>query len=137
MSAIDIEQALGRCLLWRAARDAENRFAATFSGFLFSHLTLDQEDLTDVGKVEIIVEGRARPDAPCLDAPVCKRCRLGELGRTAPFEQLCDVAFERGLIAFDREVVVRLTRDEVLSQRALCQKRIGRDVPARNIAARK
>lgn len=65
-----------------------------------------------------------------------KRWRLGEVGRTAPREVQRNVAFEGGLIAFDREVVVRLTRDEVLGQRALCQQRIGGDVPTRDIAVR-
>jgi hypothetical protein len=45
-----------------------------------------------------------------------------------------DVTFQRGLVAFDREVVVRATSDEVVGQSALRQQGVCGDVLAREVA---
>ena len=42
--------------------------------------------------------------------------------------------FQRGLVAFDREMIVRVAPDDITCQRALGEQRIARDVLAGDIA---
>jgi hypothetical protein len=55
------------------------------------------------------------------------------VGTPALGEQQPDVVLQRGLVAFDGEVVVRPARDQVGGQVALGQQRIGGDVKAGDV----
>lgn len=55
------------------------------------------------------------------------------MGWPAPLELQADVVLQRGLVAFDAEVVVRPACDHVLGQIALGQQRIGGDVKAGDV----
>jgi len=68
VEVVDAQQ-VGRCgLVGCAAGDAERDFAAVVARLLADDLTLDQEDLADMGEVEVVVEPAGAPDAARLDA---------------------------------------------------------------------
>ena len=78
----------------------------------------------------------AQPHAPRLDAARIGRRDLDEVQRSAVLEQQGDIAFQRRLIAFDREVVMGLFANDIRRQGALRQQGIGRDVLAPDVATR-
>ena len=88
-----------------------------------------------MGEVEVRVERRAAPNAPRLDTPVIGRRDLDEVGRLALLEQQGDIALQLRLVALDREMVMRLTHDQVAGQSALGQQGIGRDILALELTA--
>jgi hypothetical protein len=90
-----------------------------FAGFLVDGFTLDQKDLTDVGKVDVCVERCTAPNAPRLDASVISRCLLNEVGGTALVEQQRDIALQTRLVALGGEMIVRLSFDDMACQCAL------------------
>lgn len=94
------------------------------AGFFLERFTLDQEHLTDAGKVEVRIERRTAPNAPRLNATVFGRRELDEIKGSTLLEQQGNIAFQRGLIAFDGEVIVRLLCDQIGGQHALGQQRI-------------
>ena len=46
---------MGVSLLWRAAGNAVGEFRRAFPGCFFDAFAFDDEDLSDVGKVEVVV----------------------------------------------------------------------------------
>jgi hypothetical protein len=83
------------------------RFQVGFRRFFFDGFPLDAKNLTDVGKVQVVLQSRTALDAPCLDAAMIGQGGFGEIQRAAGFEQQGDIAFQLRLVAFDREVIVR------------------------------
>ena len=79
-------------------------------------------------KVEVGIKHHAAPDAPGFDSAVVGWQDIDEIRRLPILEQKRDVRLERRLIAFDREVVMRLTLHQIGRQFALRQQRIGGDV---------
>jgi hypothetical protein len=52
------------------AGESEDGFGGGLAGLLPGHLTLDGEDLSDAGEVEIVVEAGGGPDGTLFDAAV-------------------------------------------------------------------
>ncbi|AWP22055.1 hypothetical protein C4901_08175 [Acidiferrobacter sp. SPIII_3] len=107
------------------------------AGRLLDTFALDEEALADMREVEVIVERVRAPDAAGFDATVGQGRRLGVVGCPALLEIQRDGGLKRRLVALDREVVVCSLPDDVFSQCALRQQRIGGDVPAGEFASRK
>lgn len=105
------------------------------SCFLFDDFALDEEDLGGMRKVQVVIEGATAPDASGLDSAVVGWRNGHEIRRLARLEEQGDIALERGLIAFDREVIVRLTLHDIAGQFALGQQGIGGDVLSLNVDA--
>ena len=61
------------------------------------------------------------------------RCDLDEIRGIALLEQHPDIAFQRGLVTLDSEMIVRLLLDQISGQRALGQQGIARDVLAGDV----
>ena len=82
-------------------------------GFFLDGFTLDQKDLSDVGKVDVIIEHSAAPNAPRLYAAMAGRRNLDEVGRSAILEQQRDILLQPGLVAFGSEMIMRLFPDDI------------------------
>ena len=120
--------------MWRATRDPQRDFTPVHSGPFVDRSALDETDLTDMGEVEVGIERCTTPNAPRLNATLLERHDLDQIRDAAGLEQQSDIAFQRGLVAFDREMIVRVALDDKACQRALAQQRIARDVLAGDVA---
>lgn len=133
MAAIDGEDFLWAGLFWRATGDADSGLERTLAALLVQHFTLDQEHLANLREVEIGVEGIAAPNSPSLDPTMVRWRNRHEVCALPILEEERDIGLQCRLIAFDREVIVRLALHQVGRQLALCQQRVGGDVLALNI----
>ena len=137
MPAVDRQDALRRSLLHRATRDSQSNLTRMLAGFFLDGFPLDQEHLANVGKVDVRIERRTAPNAARLDAPMFARRDLDEIRGIALLEQQPDIAFQRGLVTLDAEMIMRLLLNQVGGQCALGQQGITRDVFTRDVTALK
>ncbi len=96
------------CGVRRVIPSAVSRLCAPvfFSAGLFvDRFALDHKDLPNMREVEVVIERRAAPNAPRLDAAMIRRRDLYEIRGTARLEQQGDIAFQRRLVALDREMI--------------------------------
>ena len=70
VAAVHFQDPLGRCLLRGAAGDSQGDIQAVLAGFFVEGLAFDQENLPDVGEVEVGIEFCAAPNTPCFDTSV-------------------------------------------------------------------
>ncbi len=133
MPAVDRQDALRRSLLCSATRDSQRNLTRVLAGFFLDAFPLDQEHLADVREVEVGIERRTAPNAARLDAPMLARRDRDEISGIALLEQQPDIAFQRGLVALDAEMIMRLLRNQVGGQCALGQQGIADDVLARDV----
>ena len=59
---------------------------------------------------------------------------LDKVGLSAGLELQCDIAFQRRLVAFDREMIVRSPLNRITRDRALGQQGVAGDVLAGDVA---
>ena len=125
---------MGASFLGGAAGEAVGRVQRIFSRLFLGHVSLDEEGLAHMRKVEIGVEFRGGPDFTGFEAAVIGRGMLGEVG-LAPLPEVKLQVFEKSrLIAFDGEIVVRLALlDQIFGEFTLCEQGVGGDVLACNI----
>lgn len=120
----------------RATCHSQCDITGLHAGLFVEGFALNQEDLTDMGKIEVIIERGTAPNPPRLDAPVIGRGSLGEVGNgIALLEQQSDITLQSGLVSLGDEVIMRLLADNESCQRALGQQGIARDVFACDVAA--
>ena len=134
MPAVDAQYALRRGLLRRATRDPQSDLMGARAGFFVDRFAFDPKGLTDVGEVKVSVERRAAPNAPRHDTAMIGGRDLDEIRGTASLEQQGDIAFQIGLVAFGREMIVRLAPDHIGGDRALREQGIAGDVTAGDVA---
>ena len=79
-------------------------------------------------EADVCIERRATPNSSRLNATVIRRRNFGKVRGTTCLEQQGNIAFQRGLIAFGREVIVCLMLDDIGCQCALGQQSVTRDV---------
>ena len=130
VAAVDGQDPLRRGLVRGATRDPQCNLTRVFAGVLLDGFTLNQKDLPDVGEVEVGIELGTAPDASRLDAPVIGRGDFDEVSGTARLKQHRNIVVQRGLVALDGEMIVRLPLDQITCQRALGQQGIARDILA-------
>ena len=130
MPAVDGQDAFGRSILRCAARDPEYGFIGLLAGLFVHRFALDQKDLPYMREVEVAIERGAAPNASRLDAAMIRRRDLDEIRRAALLKQQGDIAFQRRLIALDREKIMRLLLDYVVGDCALGEQGVGGDVLA-------
>ena len=87
-----------------------------------------------MGEVKVSVERSAAPNAPRHDTAMIGGRYVDEIRRTVSIEQNGDIAFQSGLVALDREMIVRLLLDHIGGDRALRQQSIASDVTAGDVA---
>ena len=106
VSAVGLEQALRVGLLGGSAGDAVSGVVRGFAAFLVDGVTFDEVGLRDVGEIEIVVEGSGSPDLTRLDASMIGWVNGEEVGCLPILEVAYEILMQRGLIAFDGEVIV-------------------------------
>src|SRR5207249_10315210 len=87
LAAVNGQYAFGRSLLECAAGDTQCGFKTGLAGFLFNRFPLDAKDLTGVGKVQVVIQRRAAPDAAGFDAAMLDGGGFDEIRRATGFEQ--------------------------------------------------
>lgn len=109
-----------------SAGDAVGDFVGAFPGLLLDRLPFDHEGLSDVREVEVVVEYGGGPDLSGFDPPMLGRGVLDEVRFVSILEEAGDILEQCWLVAFDGEVVMRLSvLDQVAGELALSQERIG------------
>jgi len=109
-------------LLRSSACDAIGDFTGIFAAFFICGLSLDEESLPDVRKVQIAVEFGCDPDFADFDPAVIRRAALDKIGILSVFKIQRDILKKSGLVVFDGEVIMSLTfPDQIVSDFALGQ----------------
>ena len=76
-------------------------FGRDLAGLLLDALALDNEGLSDVGEVEIVVEPGGGPDRARFQTPVIEGERLAEVRLAAGLEEQADVGQQGRLVVFE------------------------------------
>ena len=129
----------GKHLLWvglvkRSACDAVCNFTGIFSAFFIGGLPLDEEGLSNVRKVEVVVEFVRDPYFASFDPAVIRGIALDKIRILPIFEIERDVFKKTGLIVFDGEVVMSVTiPNQIIGNFSLGQQSICGNFLALNI----
>ena len=78
------------------------------TGFLLRELSLHEKCLSDMGKIQIVIEFGGGPDFSDFDPAVIRGITSNEIRLPAILEIQFDIFKDAGLIAFDGEVVMSL-----------------------------
>lgn len=131
--AIDGQHLSWLSLFGRLTGDAKGVLDGGEATFFVHNLALDHKNLADMREIKVVVERRAAPDAPCLDASVISRADILMVWCCAVLKQQRDVFFKFLLVAFDAEVVMRAALNQIAGQFALRQQGIRSDGLAANL----
>ena len=91
MGAIGFQDLFRAGLLWATAGDTEGDLEAGLAGFLLDAFAFDEEHLSHMGEIHVLVEGAVTPNAAGFDAPMFTGAGLGEMGLAAIAEQQFDI----------------------------------------------
>jgi len=120
------KDALGIGLLWSSAGNAVGDFTGVGTGFFIGGLPLNNKSLSNVRKVQIIVEFGSSPDFTDFDPTVIRRIALEKIGLFAVLKVQRNVLKKTVLVSFDGEVIMGLTvPDQIVGDGALGQEGIG------------
>ena len=122
VTAVDVKKTLGIGLIRGSAGDTVRDFDGLFAGLFLYGVPFDDESLSDMGKIEILVEFVCGPDLADFDPAMIRGCIINEIRPLALQEVQFDVLKECGLVPFDGEVIMGLTlQDQVVGDLALSQ----------------
>ena len=96
-------------LFWCTACDAIGNFTGIFAAFFIDSLSLDEERLPDVRKIEIAVEFSCDPYFSSFDPAVIRGIALNKIGIFPVLKIECNVFKKPGLVLLDGEVVMSTT----------------------------
>ena len=134
MAAVNVENTLCVGLLRCSTGDAVGDFTGAFAVLFLYGLPLDDESLSDMRKVEVVVEFGCGPDFSSFDSPMVRGRIINEIGLLPVLEVQLDVFKESGLVSFDGEVIMRLTfLNQVVGYVALGQQSISGNILVLNI----
>jgi hypothetical protein len=95
-------------------------FIGIFAGFLINTVTFDDKGLSDVRKVQVVIELGGGPDFSRFNASMVRRIKKDAVWFLAILEEECDVLKDRGLVSLDGEVIVTVAVfDDVFGELAL------------------
>lgn len=123
--AVERQEVLGIGAVGGMVGDAVGEFPGLFAGFLHDHMALDDVGQADAGEVEILVESSRGPDRTRLDAAMGQFGFFAEIGLAPAGKGDGELIEQRGLIAFDRKQVMRITVEDFAGKLALGQKCVG------------
>ena len=86
MPTIDFQYSFPISFLLLPARNAIGDFTGVFTGFFICKLTLDDKSLSDVRKVQIVVEFGGGPDFTDFDAAVIGWVAVDKIGLLSIFK---------------------------------------------------
>ena len=134
VTSVDREDTLGIGLLRRSTGDAVGDFRRDFAAFFVYGLPVNHEGLSDVGKVEVVIQFGCGPNLSGVDSSMVERRMINEIRFLPLFEVQGDIFEKSGLVSLDREMVMSLTlRDQIAGELALGQQGIGGNILALNI----
>lgn len=103
-----------------ATGDAIGNLTGAFSGFLIDAVTFDDESLSDVWKVQVVIELGGDPDFAGFDPAMIRGRMIDEIWLLSVPEVEFDICKEGGLVCFDGEMIVGVTLlDQVVGEFAL------------------
>jgi len=126
MAAIGGEDLLGGGLPGCFACYAISDFTGGFAGFFICGLALDNESLSDVREVEIVVEFGCGPYFSDFNPAVIRGIILDEIGIVSIFKIKCDILKKSGLVVLDGKVVMsmaipnQIVSDIALGEQGIC-----------------
>lgn len=119
------EQARGLGAVGGVVGEAIDGLGGGLAGLLLDGVSLDGEDLSDLGEVQIVVERGGGPDGAAFQAPVLQGGRLAEVRCAALGEVQADVGGERWLVVLGDEQVVGAAFDQMRGELALGEQGVG------------
>ena len=126
VAAVGGKNALRIGLLWGSTGDAVGDFTRIFAAFFICGFPLDGKSLSNVGKVQIVIEFGGGPDFSDFDPAMIGRIISNEIRLLAILEIEFNIFKESGLIAFNGEVVMRFPfLEQIVGDLALGQQGIG------------
>lgn len=131
---VDLEHMLRVGLFGGPAGDAVGNIQRDLARFLLYAVTFDDECLSNMREVEVVIEFRGCPDLSGFDSSVIRGRILNEV-RLLPIPEVqLKILQNSALVSFDGEMVVGLSlRDQILGQLALRQQGIGAHILAPDI----
>jgi hypothetical protein len=120
VAAIDLKESLCVGLVGRSAGNSMDEFIGIFAGFLINTVTFDDKGLSDVRKVQVVIELGGGPDFSRFNASMVRRIKKDVVWFLAILEEERDVLKDRGLVSLDGEVIVTVAVfDDVFSELTL------------------
>ena len=134
VAAVGGKNALRVGLLRASTGDAVGDFARVLTGFFIYGLPLDDKSLSNVRKVQIVVEFGCSPDFADFDPAVVRWVASDKIRLLPIFKVQGDILKKSGLVVLDGEVVMGFTLlDQILGDLALGQQGIGGNIFALNV----
>jgi hypothetical protein len=125
MAAVGGKNPLGVGLFGLSAGQAIGDFMGVLTAFFVCGLPFDDKSLSNVRKVEVVVEFGCSPDFADFDSSVVRGCTINKIWLSPVFKVQLDVLKKTWLVCFDGEVIMRLAfADQVVGNLALGQQGI-------------
>ena len=120
MAAVNVEYALGISLFGRSACNAISNFARALSSLLLYSMSFNEEDLSNMRKVKVVVKLGAGPDLSGFDSSMIGGRMLNKIRFLPVLEQQGDIFENAALVSFDGEMIMGMTfRNQVLGNLTL------------------
>ncbi|MBK1722159.1 hypothetical protein CKO23_07820 [Thiocystis violacea] len=132
---VKAEQTRGVGAVGGVIGDTVDRLDGDLAGLLLNGVSLNGEDLTDLGEVEIGVEGRGGPNGTAFDAPVLEGEWFTKIRLAAVGEVQADIGGQRRLVILGGEEVVRTTFDQIVGENGSRKSGSPRSAKCRRISA--
>jgi len=134
MAAVHGENTLWIGLLRRSTGNAIGEITGSFAGLFLYGMSFDDERLSNVRKIEVVIEFGCGPDLSGFDSPMVRRIKSNEIGLLTVLKVQLNVLKESELVSFDGEVIMGLTiLYQIAGYLALGQQGISRDVLSLNV----
>ena len=125
VAAVGGKNALSVSLFRRSAGDAIGDFTRVFTTLFVCGFSLDDKCLSNMRKVQIVVEFRCGPDFADFDAAVIRSVVMDKVRILPVFKIKLDIPKKCGLVVFDGEVIMGFTvPDQIVGDLALGQQSI-------------
>jgi len=109
VATVDVEEALWVSLLWRSTGDAVSDFGRFFASLFLCRVALDEEGLSDVRKVKVVIEFSGGPDLSDFDSSMVRGRILNEIRLLAVLEPQREVFENPALISLNCEMIMGMT----------------------------
>src|SRR5512139_3100457 len=101
VATVNVEYALGISLFGRSACNAISNFARALAGLLFYSMSFNEEDLSNMRKVKIVIKLGADPDLSGFDSSMVRGSVLNKIRFLPVLKQQRNIIENAALISFD------------------------------------